>query len=137
MLPTKELGDLSVFIIYEQASAYEAAWAPVQGLPFTDSFTRVPKAIWDHALKGWTSPLVKALNLPPKGAILKLSKAEKTCEVQNTCPMFTSGECTPLYKKMPWCFQPGGLANLDQRRLGADAIQMWRENTYIIVVFEP
>lgn len=136
-IPTRELGELSLYVIYEKAGSYEPSWAPVQGKPFTDGFSRVSIEVWTHALKGWTHPLVKALGLPPEGAIRKLLPIEKTCEAQSTCPLFTKGECTPLYKKMPWCFQPGGLDTLDQRRLGAEAIQMWRDKTYIVVVFEP
>lgn len=136
-LPTRELGDLQLLLIYAKAGVWEAAWRPIQQLPIAESFTVTTKAVMDHALRGWTSPLVKALGIPPDGAIRKLPSASRECHVRTECPMYHRAECTPTHKKMPWCFQPGGLATDEERRLAADAIQKWRAGVYLVVVDEP
>lgn len=137
LLPTKELGDLKLFLIYAKDGVWEATWRPLQHLPIAESFTVTTKAIMDHALRRWTSPLVKALSIPPDGAIRKLSVLNQTCSASLDCPMFHRAECTPTHKKMPWCFQPGGMVTDEARRLAAEVVQKWREGVYLVVVGEP
>lgn len=136
-LKTRELGDLQLLVIYSKGGVWEPAWRPIQHLPIAESFTVITKATFDHALRGWTTPFVKGLSIPPDGAIRKLPVTSHGCEERLRCPMYHRAECTPTHKKMPWCFQPGGLASDEERRLAADAIQKWRSGVYLVVVDEP
>lgn len=136
-LATRELGQLELYVIYSKSGVWEPAWVPAQGLPFADSLTVTTKVVFDHALRGWTSPLVKVLNVAPKGALRKLPALSQQCHAREKCPMYSRAECAPQAKKMPWCFEPGGLETDDERRLLADAIRMWRAGVYIVVVDEP
>lgn len=136
-LPTRELGDLKLFLIYAKAGEWELSWRPIQKLPIAESFTVTTKSVMDHALRGWTLPLVKGLSIPPVGALRKLPLVSQHCEARTGCPMYHRTECTVTHAKMPWCFQPGGLAGDEERRLAADAIQKWRAGVYLIVVDEP
>jgi hypothetical protein len=137
VLPTRELGELRLFLVYSRAGIWEESWRVAQGLSIAESFTVTTKAIMDHALRGWTLPLVKALGIPPVGAIKKLPAVSQQCEIRTRCPMYHRAECTPSHKAMPWCFQPGGLASDEERRLVADTIQKWRAGVYLVVVDEP
>lgn len=136
-MPTKELGEMQLFLIYATAGEYEPLWRAIQGLPLTESFTVTTKATFDHALRGWTSPFVKGLSLPPVGALKKLPVLNRLCENRQGCPMYHKAECTPSHKKMPWCFQPSGLESDEQRRLASEVVQMWRAGVYIVVVDDP
>lgn len=136
-LKTRELGNLSLYLIYQKADQYEETWRAIQGLEIAQGFTVITKEVLNQALLGWTSPFVKQLGIPPVGALVKLPTVNKLCEAREKCPMYTPRECVPQYKKMPWCFQPAGLSSDEQRRLAADVVQMWRAKTYIVVVTEP
>jgi hypothetical protein len=135
-LPTRELGELKLQVIYQNDGAWEAAWAPLQRDPLASLFTVVSKETWTHALKGWTLPLVQALGIPPEGALRKLPKGGGACFKRGRCPHYNRDECVPSHKKMPWCFEPGSIESEAARRLGAEAVGLWREGVYILVVEE-
>lgn len=133
-LKTNELGDLDLFLIYQYGDTWEEAWKPAQGLPITTLLTVVTKELMDHALKGWTSPLVKALGISPEGAIRKLPVVNRTCERKDPCPFYRPKECLPTFPKMPWCFEPGGIEDPNARSLAAEVVRLWRLGVYIVVV---
>jgi hypothetical protein len=128
------MGDLELYAIYAQGGAWEASWSPLQGTPLGDLLPVVSKAVYDHALAGWTLPFVRALGLPPEGALRKLLPADKVCAERAGCTLKTIS-CQPLHKRMPWCFVPSGL-DVPARPLGAEAIRLWREGVRLLVVDE-
>lgn len=136
-IPTRELGDLLLYVIYQRGDAYEPEWKPLQGYPITTLFTTLSKVNYDHALKGWTYPLVKALGRAPHHAIIKLPVENAVCFERARCPLYTRAECIPRHKKMPWCFQPDGYEDPLARRQAAEVIRLLREQVYIVVVLEP
>jgi len=136
-IPTRELGELKLLIIYSKAGVWESSWRVLQGGPYADLFTVTLKVTMDHALRGWTSPLVKGLGIPPVGALRKLPTLGHSCYVHSSCPMYHRRECVPSHKSMPWCFQPSGLVSDEERRLAAEVIQKWRDGVYLVVVDEP
>ena len=89
----------------------------------------------DNALKGLTRPLVKSLGIPPEGALRKLPSS--LCDKRSHCPFYRRKECVPLYKKMPECFEPSGIEDLEARRLAGSLVRMWREGVYLVVVVYP
>lgn len=133
-LKTTELGDLELYLIYQYGDAWEEFWAPAKGLPIADLFTTVTSELMDHGLKGWTSPLVKALGIPPEGGIRKLPVVNRVCERKDPCPFYRPKECIPSSSKMPWCFEPAGIEDPNARKLAAEAVQLWRQGVYIVVV---
>lgn len=135
-LKTSELGDLELYLVYQYGEKYETYWAPAQGLPFTSLLTVVPVEVMNHALRGWTSPLVKALGIPPDGALRKLSVENRVCERRDPCPFYHPKECVPLFPKMPWCFEPSGIEDSNARFLAAEAIKFWKQGVYIVVVID-
>lgn len=135
-LPTRELGDLSLFVIYQYGDSYEPLWKPLQGQAITSLFTVITKETYDHALKGWTLPLVKALRLAPEYALHKLPVKNSVCFERPRCPLYNQRECVPTHKKMPWCFLPEGIEDLVTRRLAGEVVRLWREQVYIVVVKE-
>lgn len=127
-LQTTELGPLELFVIYEENGVWEESWRPLQGHPITDLFTRVSKEVYDHALLGYTKPLVDALGLSPEGCLRKLPLTHSVCAQKAVCPHFDKKQCFPMAKKMPWCFEPAGVDGADARRLAAEVVAMWRES---------
>lgn len=130
------MGPLELYLIYENDGLWEEQWRPLQGDAFTSLLTVVPKETMSHCLYGWSSPLVKALGLAPKGALVKLPLAAKECALRETCTFYDGATCFPTAKKMPWCFEPDGLGNPQKRRLASEVIKFWREGVYVVVVQE-
>jgi hypothetical protein len=131
-LKTLELGDLEVFFIYQYGDRWEEEWLPLQGAEMTSLLTVTTQEIMDHALRGWTSPLVKSLGIPPEGALRKLKNS--ICYRRELCPFYRKKTCVPTHPKMPWCFDPEDVEDLEARKLGSELIRMWREGVYVLVV---
>lgn len=135
-IKTHELGDLELYLIYQYGERWEDTWERAQGLEAMGLLTTVDKAMMDHALAGWTSPLVKALGIPPEGALRKLPVMNRVCERRDPCPFYRPKECVPLATKMPWCFEPSGIEDPNARRLLAELVQFWRQGVYTVVVID-
>lgn len=132
---TAELGDLEVYVIYSVDGAWEQHWKPLQGTEVATLATFVPKETLDHALKGWSSPLVKALGLAPSGALRKLPKVSQECRLRRKCTFYRPRDCQAANAKVPSCFEPDGLEG-DVAVRAAELISMWREGVYVIVQSE-
>jgi hypothetical protein len=132
-IATAEMGYLELFLIYSVEGRWESDWEPLQGQPICDLLTHVSKEMWDHALRGWTSPLVKNLGLPPEGGLRKMSQV---CTHLDSCPMHDLKRCTPLSKRMFNCFQPLGVEGDIALQLAAEIVRFWREGVRVLVVEE-
>ena len=131
-LKTHEMGDVELYLIYQYGETWEDEWIPIQGDPLTTLLTIITQENWDNALKGWTAPLTKSLGLPPEGALRKLPTS--LCYRRKLCPFYQKKICVPLHPKMPWCFEPESIAEVNARCLGSELIKLWREGVYILVV---
>jgi hypothetical protein len=123
------MGRIELYLIYCVGDEWEEEWRPLQGaldLPI------ISKEDMDHALHGWTRPLVDQLGPPPEGMLRKLPS--RRCGNEESCPFFDKKTCTPLSKKMPWCFEPEGVA---PGNLSGEVIKLWRQKVYVVVVKEP
>lgn len=129
-VPTYELGDLDLLVLYRVQGVFEKDWSGIQGQEEVLSLvTIVSQQVWDDALVGLTYPLVKALSLPPKGCLKKLPLKAKVCAKKEGCVFFDKKNCYPESKTLPWCFEPCGL---DPKV--TDLIAAWREGKYVVVV---
>lgn len=133
---TSELGPLELFVIYADKESWEGYWQALQGTEIASLFTEVSKETYDHALVGWTRPLITQLGLDPKGALRKLPVTARQCAVREGCPFYDKKHCTPSSAKMPWCFQPNVGEDSQKRSLSAEVIGLWREGVYVVVVQE-
>ena len=128
---TKELQRVSMLVIRETAGVWEPEWEPLRETCIASLFTRVTRGALEHALRGWSWPLISALGLPPEGALRKLPSSAKTCRDAGTCGVYQAEHCHPLAKKMPVCFHPKDLPYPAQ-----EVIRLWRENSYVVVTIE-
>jgi hypothetical protein len=131
-LPSVEMVSIDLYLIYEYSGVWEEEWRPIQGVLDLPSVT---KEDMDHALHGWTRPLVGQLGPPPDGRLLLLPRTARQCGNRNTCPMFDRKDCKLQAKKMPWCYEPDGF-NPAHRALVAEVIKLWREEVYVVVIRE-
>lgn len=129
-IPSLEMGTLQLYLIYSYGGNWEQEWAPMKDVL---DLPCVSKETMDHALHGWTKPLVDALGPPPKGRLVLLPRSARACAHRATCPSHDPKACGPLLKKMPWCFEPDGL---EARLLATEVIKYWREEVYVVVVEE-
>lgn len=130
-LQTPEMGPLELYLIYNEDGIWEVQWREFQGVwPLPE----ISKADMDHALHGWTRPLVDQLGPPPKGMLRKLPTEARRCSVETRCPFFNAKHCGLLLPKMPWCFIPEGTA---ASHLATELINLWRSEVYVVVIKEP
>jgi len=127
------MGFQELFLIYETAGVWEPAWAPLRGHPLTSLFAIVSKEDMDHALHGWTRPLVDRLGPAPKFLLRKLPS--HACALRARCSLFQARFCVPTHPKMPLCFQPDDTDD-QTGMLASEAIRLWREGVYVIVVVD-
>lgn len=135
-IPTREMGDLDLYLIYQYGETWEPEWRPLQGTELAKLTTHISKETLDHALHGYTSPFVKALGLPPWGALRKVPTSHAVCAESKYCPSHNPRTCRPSDPKRPWCYQPGGFEDPEVRKQASELIRLWGEGVYVIVVQE-
>lgn len=135
-LNTREMGKLDLYLILDTAGTWEPEWRALQGHAVANMLTKVSHDTIEHAILGYSRPLVKALGLFPLGMIHKMPSRE--CANAKSCTLYIPRNCLSTAKGMPSCFEPDGLG-LDSsvRALGAELIRLWREKVYVVVVEEP
>lgn len=131
---TREMGMVELYLIYAKGEEWEEEWRPLQGTDVASLFTVVTKEVMDHALWGYSKPLVAALGLPPPGALRKMPHQQ--CSARVGCPLYDPPDCVPTGKNLPHCFRPEGLPSDESRWLAFEAVRLWREGVYIAVVKE-
>jgi len=130
------MGFLELYLIYNVGGVWEEEWRLLQGHAITSLITVVSKDTIEHALLGWTTPLVKGLGLPPNGALHKMPAQARVCTLRATCPFYDNAQCFPTAKRMPWCFEPEGSDSSEVRLLATEVIKYWREGVYVVLVQE-
>jgi hypothetical protein len=125
-------GSLELYLIYQYGDKWEEEWAALQGAVELD-LPVVSKETMDHALRGWTKPLVSQLGPPPQGKLLQLPKPARQCQHRKTCPLYDSKACGLMHRDMPWCFEPEGI---HPGGLAAEIVKLWRDEVYVVVVTE-
>lgn len=133
-LQTREMGKLDLYLIYDYDGTWEDEWKPIQEHSLGVMLSKVSHEMVEHAVLGFSRPLVKALGLFPEGMLHKLPS--RVCEHMKTCPIHIERNCHVLAKKMSLCFEPASL-DTSVRSLGAELVRLWREKVYVVVVKEP
>jgi len=126
------MGEITLFIIWASEDGW-GTWDAVRTTSFAPLLSVIPQSVMDHALRGWTKPLVDALGLPPEGSLRKMPASAKQCEQRQKCIFFEKHKCHPFSKLMPWCYEP---ADVGGAPFTADILSHWRKGVYVIVVLE-
>lgn len=126
---SREMGRIELYLIYNYGGVWEEEWRPLQGAM---DIPEVTKAVLDHALYGWTKPIVDALGPPPQGHLRLLSS--RLCSHEDQCPFYEKRNCSVLSPKMPWCFEPEGIS---PGNLAAEVVKLWRQEVYVLSILEP
>lgn len=135
-LPTLEMGDVHLLLV----DNWEGGWSVLRGTIFGDQLSVVSREAVDHALHRWSRPLVKSLGISPEGALRKIPRLcwyrLKREDLPYACPLHDKHNCQATSKKMPWCFEPEGGFDAVVRKKAAEAIGLWQEGVYIVVLTE-
>lgn len=134
-LPTREMGELQLLVNWERGGVWED-FQSLRGTRIGQQISIISQAALDHALHKLSRPLVDSLGIPPSGALRKLPVLARECERRERCPLYKASECNPFSKKLPWCFEPGGIADEKERSDAARLIQEWSQGVYVAVVQE-
>jgi hypothetical protein len=126
------MGPLELYLIYDEGGTWEEEWRDLQGVI---ALPVISKEDMDHALHGWTRPLVDQLGPPPQGMLRQLPQAARSCRHERACPFYNKRRCGLLLGKMPWCFEPAGFSGA--HNLVAEVVKYWRSEVYVLLVREP
>ena len=133
-LPTLEMGDIHLLLV----DGWSGGWEVLQGTVFGDVVSVVGREVVDHALHRLSRPLVNALGIPPVGALRKVPREcwrrRKQEGLPVPCPLYDKSSCRTTSPKMPWCFEPDGDFDPAVRKKASEAIELWHEGVYIVVV---
>jgi len=132
-IETQEKGALEVLIVWGAVERWEPEWEPLRETFWAKLVTIVDAEVLEHALRGWSKPLVTALGLPPEGGLRKLPVENRQCMLRKTCPLFDGAKCQPTAKDLPWCFEPEGIEAVEVRTAVSRLIQIWHEGVYVVV----
>ena len=131
LIQTREIGKVTLVLVRQEAGTWEPDWEPLRTSALASIIPIIPRETIEHALRGYTRPLILALGLPPEGCLRKLPPEAKLCSQRRTCTLQRATDCSPTAKAMPWCYHPEGLPDK-----AAEAIALWREGVYLIVTLE-
>ncbi len=133
-LPTLEMGDIELLLI----DGWTAGWGKLQGTLFGNLISVVSREVVNHALHRFSRPLVDNLGIPPEGALRKVPRQcwnrKKRPGVLYKCPLYDKRACQPISPDMPWCFEPDDVPDKAIRKKAAEAIELWHEGVYVVVV---
>lgn len=136
-VPTREKGRLEVYAITEAGDGtWEASWDDLRTTLLGELISRVPRSAYDHLLNGYSAPFINALGISPEGALQKLPST--VCDKQRECTLYQKRTCWVGSGKLPWCYEPAGLPELSAaaKRTASDLVFLWREQVYVIAVFD-
>lgn len=134
-LTTVQKGFVEVLRIQENADGtWEEEWEPLRHTPLASLVSRMSQRNLDHGLVGYTKPFVDALGIPPDGALRKVPSQE--CSSRHRCPFYAKKKCEVSSKKLSWCFKPEGVEGEDGKNAAAQAVFLWRDKVYLVVVHD-
>lgn len=133
-IATREMGKVDLYLIYDYGGTWEEEWKPLQEHSVGALLSKVTHDTIEHAIRGFSRPLVKSLGLLPRGLLHKLPY--KTCANTRSCSLYIEKNCHTLAKSMPWCWEPEGVEASARARI-AELVRLWREAVYVVVVEEP
>jgi hypothetical protein len=136
-LPTSEMGDVHLLLV----DGWTEGWDVLKDTVFGAQVSVLSREVVDHALHRYSRPLVDALGIPPEGALRKVPRLcwhrRKRSDNQFACPLYDKHDCQTPSPKMPWCFEPDGGFDETVRKKASEAIELWREGVYVVVMEEP
>jgi hypothetical protein len=130
---TAEKGPLEILVVWSAKGIWEPEWEPLRETQWAELLTIVHPEVMEHALRGWSRPLVLALGLPPEGALRKIPVENRQCSQRGPCPLYDPKQCQPVAKELPWCFEPEGFSPGPLKDALVRLIQIWHEAVYVVV----
>lgn len=103
----------------------------LRGTPWEPLIPLIPDSVFDQALRGFATPLMRILGPPPKALVKRLPLAETTCAMKGSCVSF-GPNCVPG-SKVPDCWEPSSFFGPDAEAVNY-LVRLWREGTLVIVV---
>lgn len=134
-IPTVQKGFVDVLRIQERADGtWEEEWEPLRHTALASLVSRMTQRELDHGLNGFSKPFVDALGIAPEGALKKVPSQE--CSSRQGCPFYIKKKCEVSSKDLPWCFKPEGVEGEDRKHAAAQAVFLWRDKVYLVVVHD-
>jgi hypothetical protein len=134
---TREKGVLELYAITEAPDGtWETGWEELRGTVLGGLVSRVPRSAFNHLLNGFSAPFTEALGIAPSGALVKLPS--ERCDKQRGCVLYDRRKCVVGSRKLPWCYEPAGIDGIDAvtRRTASDLVFLWKQEVYVVAVFD-
>lgn len=106
--------------------------APLKGLePWGDLIPVISEDIYDQAVRGYVTPLMKVIGYAPKDCAKKVAGEASFCKIRKKC-INACEDCHPG-PKMPDCWE-APLTDFYTSNAASSLARLWRDGIYVIVV---
>ena len=99
--------------------------------PWEGLFPLIPFQVFDQALRGHATPLMRMIGPPPTALVKRLPYSHAQCRDRNGC-INAAPTCLPG-KMMPECWSPDGL-DPGVAEVASKVARLWKEEVHIIVL---
>ncbi len=91
----------------------------------------IPHHVFDQALRGFATPLMRILGPPPKALVKRLPVVETTCSLRESC-ISHGPNCVPG-PKTPDCWEPSTFFGVNSEVVN-HVVRLWRDGIVVLVV---
>jgi hypothetical protein len=134
-LPDKTYGEMKVAIAIPRPDDNWGVLAPLRDTLWGGFIATVSGEAMAHARHGFSAPLMREIGPHPQERARRMSDAEGRCANFEGCAG-AAPVCRPG-RKLPDCYEPPGIRDVDTLRLVAAVSLAWRDGWYVIVVVGP
>lgn len=111
------------------------AWGILESLrnqhPWCEYIPVIPVGIYDQAVRGYATPLMKMIGLAPHACSRKITGEDAVCKIRKKC-VNAGPDCHPG-PNMPECWE-APLVDFYASSTASSIARLWREGIYVLVV---
>lgn len=130
-LPDLSWGEPSIARAVGSDSDPWGVLAVLRETPWEPLFPLIPSSVFDQALRGHATPLMRLIGPPGLALAKRLPLAYTQCRMRGGC-INTGPNCFPS-KKMPDCWEGGSLAP-EAVEVAAQVAILWRDGIPVIIL---
>ncbi len=108
---------------------------PLEGTFWLNNIPVVSKESFNHALNGWTIPILREIGPQPEGIFKKIPKTYCSQLLDKTCISADKATCYPN-KKVPICYEASFPVEPLARVAASAVVSAWREGAYVFILGE-
>ena len=132
-LPDEGWGYPSVARAIPNAHDVWGSLAFLKGTVWEGLFPLIGNTVFEQALRGHATPLMRIIGPPPKAFVKRLPVENGMCRNRNTC-INASDKCIPS-PQVPPCWEASGFSEGEVSTVNY-VVQLWREGIPVVILNE-